>query len=75
MQRAFRARRIIPLAGEGPSRTARELFSPPRVHDDAVIVTRGGFVEAVEPYGHFRRRAATPLTDMGEDVQLFQVHF
>lgn len=66
MQRAFRARRIIPLAGEGPSRTARELFSPPRVHDDAVIVTRGGFVEAVEPYGNFRRRAATPLTDMGE---------
>lgn len=66
MPAAFRARRIIPLAGEGPSRTARELFSPPRVLDDAVIVVRGGFVEAVESYAVFRRRTGIPLTDMGE---------
>lgn len=40
---AVRARRVIPLAGEGPSRDPRDLFSPPRVLDDHVVVIRGIF--------------------------------
>ena len=40
---AVRARRVIPLAGEGPSRDPRDLFSPPRVLDDHVVVIRGVF--------------------------------
>lgn len=66
MLTAVRARSVIPLAGEGPSTTARELVSPPRILDDTVIVTRGVFVESVEPYAAFRRRAGVPLRDLGE---------
>lgn len=42
---AVRARRVIPLAGEGPSRDPRDLFSPPRVLDDHVVVIRGVFLD------------------------------
>ncbi|MDR3044745.1 MAG: amidohydrolase family protein [Desulfovibrio sp.] len=42
---AVRARRVIPLAGEGPSRDPRDLFSPPRVLDDHVVVIRGIFLD------------------------------
>ncbi len=42
---AVRARRVIPLAGEGPARDPRDLFSPPRVLDDHVVVIRGVFLD------------------------------
>lgn len=62
---AFRARRIIPLAGEVASRSNAELTTHPRILDDAVIVVRGLFVECIEPYHAFRRRTGIPLHDLG----------
>ena len=46
---AIRARSIVTLAGEGPSRGAR-LFAPLKKIDNAVLIVRGGLVEEVRPW-------------------------
>ncbi len=68
MQTAVRARRVIPLTGEGSARGAA-LNAPLRIIDDGVIVAENGSVSAVESYADFRRRAGTrtqEVTDLGE---------
>lgn len=62
---AFRARSLISLAGEGPAR-GRGLLAPlPRL-DDAVLLTRGGFVEAAGPWKSARLPAGTVVRDLGD---------
>lgn len=62
---AVRARRVIPLAGEGPSRDPRDLFSPPRVLDDHVVVIRGVFLDGAGQAALADGGCATPS---GADV-------
>ncbi len=61
---AWRARRVISLAGEGPAR-GKELFRPLRSLDDAVIVACDGRVERVERYAAFRPDTGTEVRDLG----------
>lgn len=61
---AWRARRVISLAGEGPAR-GKELFRPLRSLDDAVIVACGDRVERVERYAVFRPDAGIEVRDLG----------
>ncbi len=66
MRAAFRAKRIVTLAGEGAARGMRALDAPPAFLDDAVIVAADGRIESVEPYAAFRRRRDRPdLADLG----------
>ncbi len=67
MRTSIRARRILPLAGENPARSASALDAPLAVIDDGVIIAENGRIHAVESYKTFRRRAgeATP-DDLGE---------
>lgn len=62
---AFRARSLFPLAGEGPARGPR-LFAPLARVDDAVLLTRGAFVEAVGPWKGERLPAGTVVRDLGD---------
>ncbi|MBD5538609.1 MAG: amidohydrolase family protein [Desulfovibrio sp.] len=61
---AFRARALVSLAGEGPAR-GRELLAPLSRVDDAVLLTRGGRVEAVGPWKGARLPAGTVVRDLG----------
>ena len=68
MVKAFRAKSIIPLAGEAPARTRSELEAPAAALDDGVLVVDDGRILAVESLAAFRRgpHALCPLTDLGE---------
>lgn len=50
-----RAKYIIPLVQEKQALGQKALDAPLAVYDDAVLVTRGGIVEAVESYASYRR--------------------
>lgn len=60
MRIAIRARRVIPLADEGPSRDPRDLFSPPRALDGHVVVIRGVFPDGAERGATADGECATP---------------
>lgn len=62
---AWRARSLFSLAGEGPAR-GRGLFAPLARVDDAVLLTRGGFVEAVGPWKGARLPVRTVVHDLGD---------
>lgn len=62
---AFRARALISLAGEGPARGEALMAPLPRL-DDALLLTRGGRVEAVGPWRHAHLPAATEVRDLGD---------
>lgn len=62
---AFRARSLFSLAGEGPARGAGLLAPLARV-DDAVLLTRGGFVEALGPWKGARLPVGTLVQDLGD---------
>lgn len=64
---AYRAQRIIALAGEKQARGRPALDAPLAVLDNAVLLARGGIVEAVESYAAYRRRSrqGVMLTDLG----------
>ena len=62
---AFRARSLVPLAGEGPARGAA-LLAPLARLDDALILTRAGRVEEVRPWKNARLPAGTRVRDMGD---------
>jgi len=65
---AYRAQRIISLAGEKQARGCDALDAPVRALENAVLLARGGRVEAVETYAEYRRRAHhdSALTDLGD---------
>ncbi|MDR3175651.1 MAG: amidohydrolase family protein [Desulfovibrio sp.] len=67
MQAAFRARRIITLAGEGAAVSPGELDASLRAVDDAVLLEKDGVILGVEGYAVFRRRlsGSFPLHDLG----------
>lgn len=62
---AFRARRLVSLAGEGPARGAA-LFAPLARLDDALILTHAGRVNEVQPWKNARLPARTQVRDMGD---------
>jgi cytosine/adenosine deaminase-related metal-dependent hydrolase len=68
MPQAFRAARIITLAGEEPARTLSDLEAPLFVMRDAVLLTSRGKVTGVECHADFQRRAASAyeLEDLGQ---------
>lgn len=61
---AIRARSIVTLAGEGPSRGAR-LFAPLKKIDNAVLIVRGGLVEEVRPWSAAAAPAGAVVRDLG----------
>ena len=61
---AIRARSIVTLAGEGPSRGAR-LFAPLKKIDNAVLIVRGGLVEEVRPWSAAAAPAGAVVRDVG----------
>lgn len=61
---AFRARALVSLAGEGPARGAGLLAPLARV-DDALLLTRGGRIEAVGPWKSARLPVGTEVRDLG----------
>ena len=65
---AYRVKRIIALEREKQARGREGLDAPARMFENAVLLTRGGWVEAVETYAEYRRRAhgGIALTDLGE---------
>ena len=71
MVKAFRAKSIVTLAGEGPARTRSELEAPLAAMDDGVLVVDGGRVLAVESFTAFKHgvHSLCPITDLG-DVRL-----
>ena len=62
---AFRARSLISLAGEGPAR-GDALTAPLSRLEDALLLTRGGCVEAVGPWRHAHLPAGTEVRDLGD---------
>lgn len=64
----YRAKRIIALGREKQARGLQSLEAPFEVLEDAVIISRGGVIEAVEPYVAYRRRSLRQVdfTDFGE---------
>ncbi|MDE6735461.1 MAG: amidohydrolase family protein, partial [Desulfovibrio sp.] len=62
---AFRARSLFSLAGEGPARGAGLLAPLARV-DDALLLTRGGRIEAVGPWRGARLPVGTVVRDLGD---------
>jgi len=67
-RKAYRAKRIIALWGEQQARGRDSLDAPVQALENAVLLTRGGRVEAVEPYAAYRRRAHQDIafTDLGD---------
>ena len=65
---AYRAKCIIALGREKQARALRSLDAPVRALENAVLLTRGGRIEAVETYAAYRRRAHQNIafTDLGE---------
>ena len=69
---AVRAKTVLTLAGEGPSRGMEALCRPlPRL-DDGIIVAEDGVIQIIEPYRDYRRRPdALPeneIRDLGDGV-------
>jgi cytosine/adenosine deaminase-related metal-dependent hydrolase len=65
---AYRTKRIIALEREKQARGRNALDAPVRALENAVLLTRGGRIEAVESYAEYRRRAHRDIvfTDLGE---------
>lgn len=63
--KAFRARRVIALAGEKPA-TGRDLFKPLSVLDDGIIITAKGKIEAIGPFRSTRLPTGCQVEDLGE---------
>lgn len=62
---AYKARRILPLAGERAAR-GEALLRPLERLDNYVLVERDGRVAALEPSASFRPDADTELRDLGD---------
>jgi cytosine/adenosine deaminase-related metal-dependent hydrolase len=65
---AYRAKRIIALGREKQARGRNALDAPVRTLENAVLLTRGGRIEAVESYAEYRRRVHQGIvfTDLGD---------
>lgn len=62
---AFRARALVSLAGEGPAQ-GHGLFAPLARVDDALLLTRGGRIEAAGPWKGARLPVGTVVRDLGD---------
>lgn len=62
---AYRAARLVSLAGEGPAR-GDTLLAPLARLDDALLLTRGGRVETVGHWKNARLPAGTVVRDLGD---------
>lgn len=62
--KAYRARRVITLAGEKPA-AGRDLFRPLNAIDDGIIINVNGLIDAVGPFHSTRLPAGCPVEDLG----------
>lgn len=63
---AYRARTMIPLAGEQPARGEPQLFAPLRRVDDAVLLCADGQVLEAGRWGSVSLPAGSQVRDLGE---------
>lgn len=63
---AFRARSMVPLAGEAPARGEQQLFAPLRRVDDAVLLCADGQILEAGRWGGVSLPAGVEVRDLGD---------